>query len=221
MSYFTSDFIAFFEELKDHNHKEWFDANRKRYEQSVKKPFAAFVDEMIGRINHHDPEVRIEAKDAVMRINRDIRFSADKTPYNLHVGAIISKTGRKDKSVPGIFFKLTLEGIEIYGGAHGIDKDQINKVRTAIAAEPNQFQALIEAPNFVKKFGEIHGEKNKRLPKEFEEIANDQPLIANKSFYYFTSIDKKHILSDDLADIIMEYWLAAQPIKDFLANALK
>ena len=144
MSYFNQDFIDFFKDLELNNNKEWFDTNRKRYETSVKKPFAKFVDEMIGRINAEDPEVRIEAKDAIMRINRDIRFSRDKTPYNTHVGAIISETGRKDKSVPGFFMRFSTEGIGLFGGAHGVDKDQLQKIREAIASDLKGFRAVLE-----------------------------------------------------------------------------
>ena len=77
MAYFNKEFIKFFKELNKNNHKEWFDENRKRYEKEVKEPFQKFIDEMIGMINSDDPDVRIEAKDAIFRINRDIRFSKD------------------------------------------------------------------------------------------------------------------------------------------------
>ena len=91
MAYFTDDFMQFFRELQENNSKEWFDANRKRYQNSVKDPFYAFIDHMIGLINERDNSVQIAAKDAVMRINRDIRFSKDKTPYSeRYPGLIVS-----------------------------------------------------------------------------------------------------------------------------------
>ncbi len=221
MPYFDNDFIRFFEELAKNNNKEWFDSQRKRYEQSVKKPFSAFVEEMINRIAALDPEVQIQAKDATMRINRDIRFSPDKTPYNTHYGAIISAGGRKDKSVPGLYMRFSPEGIELYGGAHMLDKDALQRVRSAIAADIKGFQKLINKAAFSKKFSGILGEKNKRIPKEFEEAAAQEPLIANKSFYYMAKLDAKEIVSDTLPDTIMDYWRAAQPVKDFLREASK
>ncbi|HNR54889.1 MAG TPA: DUF2461 family protein, partial [Flavobacteriales bacterium] len=84
MAWFTNDFNDFFKDLAKNNNKEWFDANRKRYEASVKEPFTAFVAEAIKRIGKHDKAVRIEPKEAIFRINRDIRFSKDKTPYKLN-----------------------------------------------------------------------------------------------------------------------------------------
>lgn len=221
MAYFTKDFISFFKELEKNNNKEWFDANRKRYEASVKKPFYTFLDEMIGRINALDPEVRIQAKDAVMRINRDIRFSPDKTPYNAHYGGIISSAGRKDKTVPGIFLRFTATKIGILGGAHGIDKDQLRKVRTTIAKDLKGFKQLINGKAFKEKFGEILGDKHKRIPKEFQSAFEKEPLIANKAFYYMAEIPAKNITDDRLPDIIMDHWTVARPVMDFLTKAMK
>ena len=221
MSYFTKDFIQFFKDLEQHNNKEWFDENRKRYESVVKNPLYAFVDEMIGRINSYDPEVQIQAKDAVTRINRDIRFSPDKTPYNTHVGAVISSAGRKDKSVPGIFIRFDSSGVHVFGGAHGINTQQIAKVREHIAHNPQKFMELIHEKEFEKKFGDIKGDKSKRMPNELAEIAHEYPIITNKSFYYVGKIDVKHITDTNLPEMIMDYWHTAKPVKDFLTNALK
>lgn len=221
MSYFNNDFINFFKELEKNNSKAWFDENRKRYESSVKKPFYSFVDELIFRISEKDPEVRITAKDAVMRINRDIRFSPDKTPYNVHYGAIISSAGRKDKSVPGYFIRFSPKMIGIFGGAHGIDKHQLQKIRHSIAKDLKGFQKVISQKDFVQKFGTIQGEQHKRIPPEFQEVASKEPLIANKQFYYMAELDPKLITDDSLEDVLMNYWETARPVQQFLAKALK
>ncbi|MDH3708466.1 MAG: DUF2461 domain-containing protein [Cyclobacteriaceae bacterium] len=221
MTYFNNDFVKFFKDLEKNNHKEWFDKNRKRYQSSVKDPFYTFVDEMITRINERDPSVQITAKDAVMRINRDIRFSPDKTPYNVHYGAIISSSGRKDKSVPGYFIRFSPKMIGIFGGAHGIDKHQLHKIRSAIKDDLPKFKKLISQKQFVEKYGEIQGEKHKRIPPEFQEAASKEPLIANKQFYYMAELSPKLIVQENLPDILMDYWDAAQNVKDFLTEAMK
>ena len=96
---FEKDFIDFFKELAQNNNKEWFDSNRKRYESSIKKPFKEFISKLISEIQLHDSEVLIEPKDAIFRINRDIRFSKDKTPYKLQTSAIVSAGGRKNREI--------------------------------------------------------------------------------------------------------------------------
>jgi uncharacterized protein (TIGR02453 family) len=187
---------------------------------SVKDPFYAFVDHMIGLINERDPSVQITAKDAVMRINRDIRFSPDKTPYNVHYGAIISSAGRKDKSVPGFFMRFSPEHIGLFGGAHGIDKDQLYRIRTKITEDIDRFQQLINDKVFKEKYGSIRGEQHKRIPSEFKEACQQEPLIANKQFYYMAELDPKLITDSRLPQVLMQYWEAANPVREYLFKAL-
>lgn len=220
MAYFTKDFISFFKELEQNNTKEWFDDQRKRYEASVKKPLYSFVDVMIGLINAEEAGVRIQAKDAVTRINRDTRFSQDKTPYNTHIGAVISTAGRKDKSVPGIFLRFDPTGLHIFGGAHGAKPPQTSNIREAIAKNPAAFMKLVNEKEFVKKFGSLKGERSKRLPKELMPVAKEYPVIFNKSFYYVGKVPVGKVVSRDLPAVVMDYWHTARPVKDFLAAAM-
>lgn len=222
MKYFSPDFNQFFKELAANNHKDWFDINRKRYEKEIKDPFKAFVTDLIERIRTHEPSIQIEAKDAIFRINKDIRFSKDKTPYKLHMGAVVSPLGRKDRTNPGIYVQLGPEDVRVYGGIYTADKEQLQKVRTAIASDLKGFQKAISAPSFVETYGgEIHGEKNKVLPKELKEAAQEQPIIFNKNFYYFTKMDADMVESDQLLDIVMKHYEAAKPVREFLRNALQ
>ncbi|MDL5046489.1 DUF2461 family protein [Oscillatoria amoena NRMC-F 0135] len=86
MVYFDADYINFFDGLENNNTKEWFDTNKKIYENKVKKPFNAFIEELIAAYNALGYKIPMTAKDAIMRINRDIRFSNDKSPYKTHMG---------------------------------------------------------------------------------------------------------------------------------------
>ena len=105
MSFFTSDYLEFFKELAANNHKEWFDANRKRYETSVKEPFKAFTQHLIDELAKKEPVFKdLKASDCIFRINRDIRFSKDKTPYKTMCSAVISPNGKKSSSIHGIYF---------------------------------------------------------------------------------------------------------------------
>jgi uncharacterized protein (DUF2461 family) len=80
---------------------------------------------------------------------------------------------------------------------------------------------LISDEGFKEKFGEVLGEKNKRIPKEFSEAAEKQTLMFNKSFYYFKEFSPETILQDDLEDICMDYFLAAKPLGDFFMEVIK
>jgi uncharacterized protein (TIGR02453 family) len=213
---FSSNFNRFFKDLAANNNKEWFDANRDRYEEFVKEPFAAFVADMIKRVQKVDPKVRIEPKEAIFRINRDIRFSKDKTPYKLNSSAIISPAGRKDHGIPGIYFELGPERVAIYGGAYQPEKEQLIEIRERIAAQPKKFKTLYEDKTFKKLFKGIQGEVNKVIPAEFKEAAKKEPLIANKQFYRGAHLPAKTVMDPKLAELMLTHYMAMRPLNDFL-----
>lgn len=221
MSYLSKAFIDFFKELSENNTTAWFAEHKKDYETHVKKPFALLVEDIIKRIQKHQPEVQIKASDAIFRINKDIRFSKDKTPYNTHVSANISSQGRKSKEEPGFYFQLSPAGIMIYGGAYMVETENLQNLRSHIAANLKKFATLYNDTVFKEKFGEIQGEKNKKLPDEFKAIVDKEPLIANKQFYFGAELKPKFITQDDLPDILMEYYKAGKKMNDFLKEGLK
>lgn len=222
MAWFTTDFNAFFKDLAKNNNKEWFDANRKRYEAIVKQPFEAFVSEAIKRIAKHDKAVRISPKEAIFRINKDIRFSKDKTPYKLEASAIISPAGRKDHATPGIYFAFGPESLKFYGGAYQPEKDQLQRIRTAILRDGKGFRKAIEGKNFKTLFPDgVQGEANKVLPPEFKAAAAKEPLIANKQFYVGAELPAKQVTDPKLMDVLMDHYLAMCPFNAWLSSAMR
>ncbi|NQV53395.1 MAG: DUF2461 domain-containing protein [Flavobacteriales bacterium] len=216
MTWFTSAYNDFFKDLAKHNDREWFAVNKKRYENDVKKPFEGFITDMILRMQAIDPNCKIEAKDAIFRIYRDTRFSKDKTPYKTQMSAVVSQGGRKDTTLEGIYLELGFEHIRMYGGVYQPNKDQLYSIRQEILYNLTDFEKLINEQKFKARFGEIRGEKNKRLPPEFVEIQDKQPLIANKQFYYFTEFDPKLLTSDGLIDAFFEAYGESRDVRNFL-----
>jgi uncharacterized protein (TIGR02453 family) len=221
MGHFSEEYHKFFTGLARNNHKEWFDKNRKMYDQYVKEPFRAFVEEMIVRIHADNPDVLINASEAIFRINRDIRFSKDKTPYKTHLSAVISPGGRKAKDDPGFYFQLGVDGIRIYSGIHLPEKDKLERFRLVIANDLDGFEAIISDKKFVSTFGSILGDKHKRIPPEFKEAYEKQPLIANKDFYVTATMDSSYITKAKLSEILMEYYFDVKPLLVFFTNAIK
>lgn len=220
MQYFTKDYLDFFKTLAANNHKDWFDANRKTYETVVREPFKVFIADVIQAVQKIDPEVVIQPRDAIFRINRDVRFSKDKTPYKLFNSAIISKTGRKDKSYPGMYIELNPERLAIYGGVFMPDKTQIEKMRNYIIRNNKNLESILNAKAFKDSYGDILGDKYKRLPKEIQEKAEKLPLLYNKQWYYQLSLPPKTILQEDLMDVILKYYKIGHPLQEFLTKAL-
>ncbi|MBK8279162.1 MAG: DUF2461 domain-containing protein [Saprospiraceae bacterium] len=222
MAYFDENFLKFFKSLNKNNHKEWFNKNKSTYEASVKKPFEKLVADLIFKMQKLHPGFQCEVKDAVFRINRDIRFSKDKTPYKTNVSAVICHGGRKNMTNPGLYLELAPGNLSIYGGVYQPDKEQLSKIRTAIATSPKEIKKLKADKKFSETFGHIKGEVNKVLPPEFKEAAKVESLIANKQFYFNATYNNDQlILADDLVPFIMKHYAIGLPWSNFLSNALR
>lgn len=217
----TKEYFDFFAELEQNNNKEWFDANRKRYEKHVKIAFKNLVEQIITEVSFVDDSLAsLEAKDAIFRINRDIRFSNDKTPYKTQMSAIIAPLGKKDKTTPGLYFEIDKSGINVYGGTYMPDKDQLLNIRNSIAEDMDAFREVLADSNFVSHYGGFaEAEKHKRIPKELQPAAEEEPLIYNKAFY-FISHEEIDFDYPRIVDIVMIKYLAAKPVTDWLINAI-
>jgi uncharacterized protein (TIGR02453 family) len=221
MKYFTDNFHQFFKNLAANNHKEWFDVNRKMYENEVKKPFAHFVSDLIEYIKKVNPSFELETKNAIFRINRDIRFSKDKTPYKLFASALISQYGRKGIDAPGFYIEFNPEKLSLYSGMYMPKTDQVQKIRTHIMNNNAIFEKIISDKGFKTKFGKIQGEQHKRIPKEFAGFLSEQPLIANKQWYVMVTLPPEELTSEKFMETVMELYKTALPLQQFFETALR
>ena len=221
MSHLKENYSQFFKDLAPNNNSEWFNENRKRYEKDVKIPFHNLVAELITQLAKIDKNIEgTKPSDCIFRINRDIRFSKDKTPYKISMSAAIAPGGRKNMSYPGFYFEATPEGINIYGGVYMAEKPQLEAIRNLIATNLKQFETLITEHDFKKKYGgKILGEKQVRLAPELKEAAEKQPLIFNKQFYFKASLDESFLIKDNLTEILTDYFKTARPVSQFLCKA--
>lgn len=220
MAYFTKETLNLLKKLKKNNNREWFNENKLQYIENVKEPFEVFIGDLIEAMNPYFESLPITAKDAIFRIYRDVRFSKDKTPYKTKVSAIISPGGRKDKIIPGIYLEISPEDMRVYSGLYQLDSKQLFNVRSHITHNLDEFKSLISSSNFVNTFTEIKGEKNKRIPREFEDDAIEQPLLYNKQFYFFTSWPAETIYDKNLIQKVIETYTIAQPVSEFLYEGL-
>ena len=214
MTYFSKDYTKFFRDLEKNNNKDWFSDNKKRYLLSVREPMIAFVEDLIIAMQKYDKEMNPVAAKCLSRINRDIRFSKDKTPYNTHMFAHVTK-GNKQSPIPGIAFRFGAHDAGIMTGYYMPTKEKLLDIRTKIANDLKTFQKLKNNKKFVEKFGSIQGEALKRIPKEFQACYEKEPLVANKQFYYVANKKTSFTQSKNLLTEIIDYWLAARPLNDF------
>ncbi len=220
MAYFNQDFIIFFKELAANNHKTWFDENRTRYEQNVKAPFKAFVTDLILEVQKFDPQIMPEPKNAIFRINRDVRFSKNKNPYKNNVGAYLARLSKKE-NFPGYYVQLDAEKLWFGGGLYELPTDDLFKIRQEILYNEAEFKKIVNDNAFKKSYGEVLGDKNKILKTPFKEHADEIPYLLNKQFYFMQKLPIKEIFRDDLVSFTATEFAKAYPLNQYLRVALE
>lgn len=221
MQYLSPKFFKFFDELKKNNNREWFEKNRPTYENEVKKPFRKLVEDVTEKLAKDLPEINRDAGKAIFRINRDIRFSKDKSPYKVNMAAVFSRTGTKDQDYPGFYMHFGADEIMVGGGKYFCTKEEIAKIRQEIYYNNADFKKLLNNKAFKEKFGTLQGDKNKVLEPDYKEFAKEQPLIANKQFWYYANLTRKDVTGDKLDSLVYSYFKAAYKMNRFLMEATK
>lgn len=221
MAWFTDAAPSFLAELALNNNREWFHANKARYEEHVKRPLEAFAQEMIERMSALEPGIAMTPKQAVFRVQRDTRFSKNKAPYKENAAMVVAPGGRHEPGVTGLYFTFDPANMNLASGCYFLEPAQIDKIRRHIAANPDEFRRLISEPAFMERFGEIQGMANKVIPPDLKEAAASQPLIYNKQFFYFVQHPVSTIEREDLPDFVMAHMTACHELNRFLTAPLR
>lgn len=216
-----ADLVEFLRELELNNDRDWFEANKERYEKSVRKPMESFAEAMIHSMREVYPGLGVAPKDTLFRIYRDVRFGRDKTPYKTHVAMAVGPKGRRDPAAAGFHVRLDPRDLYVGCGYHMLEPEQLKNLRRHIADHVTEFNALVGAPEFVRLFGTIRGERSKQLPAELRPVADRQPLIYNKSFYYGVEYEAETAVCEDLTGFLMMHLRTAMPMNEFLEAGLR
>ena len=145
--------LAFLTELKENNDRIWFKAHKDEYEAG-KVAFEDFLDEIIDTLRAEDDLQFLYGKDCISRIYRDVRFSKDKSPYKLNMGAMIAQGGWKGNQQLGYYVSIEPGGESmVAGGLYMPSSEQLTKFREMVVTDPSEFKALISEPAFVEAFG--------------------------------------------------------------------
>lgn len=212
--------LEFLTELAANNDRDWFLANKKRFD-AAQDNVTAFAGYLIGEIGKFDDEiVAIDPKSCVFRIYRDVRFSKDKSPYKLNLGAYISPGGRKSMQ-PGYYFHLQPGHSFAAGGKHIPDGQELLKIRTAIATKPDEFLKIVEKKSFRDQFGEMHGERLKSAPKGFDTDHKAVEYLKLKEFMAFAELKTdKFLTSAEFPKSLVKMMKEMYPLVAFLRQVL-
>ena len=215
----TKAYSSFFKELAKNNHKEWFHANKKRYENEVKAPFLELLGELLATLTEWDNRILPDAKKAMFRINRDVRFSKDKAPYHTLLKAGFSPNGKKSV-LPGYYLGIDAQNIHVGGGLFMLKPPELKLVREHIANNPKSLIAITRATSFTQNFGKLKGEKAKRLDKALLPVAEKTDLIFHKQFYAMAEFPLEPFYgSKELGKEVLAHFEAIRPLNSYLNKA--
>lgn len=217
--------LEFLANLTRHNEKSWFEANRGVYEESVVAPALTFITEFGALLQKEISKdivysTRTNGSGSLFRIHRDVRFSADKSPYKTHVGIFLWEGPGKKMSNPGFYFHLESGGAFMYAGKYEFSKEELQDFRDAVA-DDKRGRELEKAIAAVRKSGDyITGDVHyKRVPAGY---APDHPraeLLRHNTLYAKSPpIPVKTINSPKLLDLCLEHSKNMDPIERWLVK---
>ena len=210
--------------LKKNNNKPWFDRNRDKY-IFAKNNFEEFVKEIINLTSAFDDDIKLlEIRNCTFRINRDIRFSKDKTPYKSNMGASFNKGGKKS-AFAGYYFHLEPGGKSFAGGGLWMPAVQeLKKLRQEIDYCFPEFKKILNSPSFKKHYRGLEMDKNQMLvniPKGYDKENPAGDFLKLKSFVATKNISDTHLTLPSLTKEVSQTFKALMPLVKFMNRALE
>ena len=216
------DTLQFLDDLKANNNRDWFLDNKKRYED-FKKDYQLLVADLLDAMKPLDPSLEmLEVKNCTFRINRDIRFSKDKTPYKSHLGIWLS-SGAKGLNRAGYYIHLENGSSFIAGGLYCPEANDLKKMRKEIAYFHEDLDSILNEEAFKKEFNDFdRDEKNtlKNPPRGYEKEHPAIDLLKLKSFESSQKIDFSTAGTKDFVTTVSKKLILLKPLNDFINRAL-
>ncbi|MCF8335961.1 MAG: DUF2461 domain-containing protein [Bacteroidales bacterium] len=216
----STEMLDFLRDLAANNNKEWFHANKYRY-QLVRKEFEQYVALLIAEIASFDESIKnLHPKDCIFRINREIRFARDKSPYKTNFGAFIAPGGRKG-GYAGYYFHVEPANSFVEGGIYRPSSGSLKAIRTDIFENTEEFKEIIYDPDIVEQFGTIiTDEKLKTAPKGFPKDFKDVDLLNYKDYTVLKPLEEDLLTSEHLTGALLEAFETVYPLNVFINEAI-
>jgi uncharacterized protein (TIGR02453 family) len=218
MKSISNSTLEFLTELKKNNNRDWFSVNRSRYHK-VKTDYESFIQTVIDEMISFEPILKgLEAKSCTFRINRDIRFSNDKTLYKTNLGAFIVRGGRKNGDRFAGYYLHIEPGNKsmIAGGAYMPPAPWLKLIREKIDEDGDKLLKIINKSDFKSLFGNLEGEKLRGVPRGYSKEHPYIELLKHKSYLTLRMISDHEVISRDFFNEIIRTFKAMKPLNDFL-----
>jgi uncharacterized protein (TIGR02453 family) len=222
--------LDFFRKLRRNNRREWFEANRGRYEQEVLGPLRALVEEMDARLARFAPEVVGQPKRSIFRIHRDVRFSKDKTPYQTNAacwffhqdaGRAVGVGSGPDGGAAGFYLGFAPGECAVGGGIWMPPRAALARIRAALVERHEELEAIVGARAFRSRFGELDEDRMlTRVPRGFPPDSPAARWLRYVSLTATRNMTDEEFLRADLAERMERDYRALVPFVRWLNRAL-
>jgi uncharacterized protein (TIGR02453 family) len=211
----TQHTLQFLKNLGENNNREWFQAHRQDYE-IAKASFEKLCQEILYALAEVQEDlINTKVKDCIFRINRDIRFSKDKSPYKKFFSAGFGPGGRSSGKID--FFLQIQPGNQslLGGGMWEPTPTHLAAFRQEIDYNPHHLKAIIEDKEFKSYYPHISGEKVKNMPKGYSADHPDIELLKYKQLFFYHKYTDKDVISDDFAQEVVKGCIILKPYLDY------
>ena len=219
----TKEALQFLEDLIANNNTDWMHANKKRYE-NYKKDYHNYIASLLAAMKPLDKTLEpLEVKNCTFRINRDIRFSKDKSPYKTNMGVWFTQNKFR-KNSPGYYIHFEKGKSFIAGGVWCPEPNELKQIRKEIAFFYEDLETIVNDKKFKSEYGNLSRDENntlKKAPKDFDPNHPAIEFLKLKSFTTSEKIDDKLFLDPNFSKIITEKLIVLKPMNDFLKRALE
>jgi uncharacterized protein (TIGR02453 family) len=225
---FRPQALGFLRRLKRNNRREWFERNRAVYETEVRDPMRALVEEMDVRLARLAPELTGDPRYSIFRIHRDVRFSADKSPYKTNAACQFyhQDAGRgagqdAQGAGAGLYFQLAEGECFVAGGMWMPARPALDRIREAIAETPGAMERLVRAPAFRRRFGALDPEAMlKRMPRGYLETHPAAKWLRYRSFTATRAMSEREVQSPRLPEILARDFALLVPLVRWINGVL-
>jgi uncharacterized protein (TIGR02453 family) len=219
----TKEALQFLEDLIANNNTDWMHANKKRYD-NYKKDYHSYIASLLAEMKPLDKSLEpLEVKNCTFRINRDIRFSKDKSPYKTNMGVWFTQNKFR-KNSPGYYIHFEKGNSFIAGGVWCPEPEELKKIRKEIAFFYEDLEAIVTNKTFKTEFKALTRDENntlKKAPKDFESTHPAIEFLKLKSFTASEKIEDTLFTNKDFCKIVAQKLIVLKPLNDFLNRALE
>ena len=210
--------LGFLRQLAQNNNRDWFTAHRADYD-AAKLQFEALLEDFIMSFSPVENLMGMSPKDFMFRINRDVRFSSDKSPYKISMSASLGQGGKKSRRL-SYYLQIQPDDCFMGGGLYMPEGEQLKLIRKQIDEDPRALKKIIADKDFVKYFGGLSGDKLKTAPKGYAPDHPEIELLKHKQFLAIRNVKESDVTSPKFVQNTISAFKAMKPFNEYLSGLL-